>query len=92
MFVGRAEQHPNTRIECIGNTLDILDRDIALASFNGTDVRAMKLATFAKFFLAQAERKPLCSNDIAQISLKKRRVHVVSAPCPTGIKLSTAFR
>ena len=79
-------------IESTGNTSDILDRDVAFASFNGTDVRVMKFATLGKLRTTHIEPESLCSNDIAQVSLKKCRVHVEFAPCPTGVKGSTAFR
>jgi len=70
------EQRPHTCVESMCNTLKILERDIALASFDGADVRPMKQTTFAKFFLAQAEREPLRSNDMAQVFLEKRFAHV----------------
>lgn len=91
-FFGRADQLPNRHIETIGNSHDVLDRDVAFASFDDTDIRAMNLAAFGELLLIQAKLEPLCSNDVAQVSLKKCHVHVEFAPCPTGIKGSTASR
>ena len=69
-----------------------LDRDIGFSAFDDAYVRAMKLATCGKSFLAQVECQPFISNHVAQVSLEKCRVHVEFAPCPTGVKGSTAFR
>jgi len=69
-----------------------LDRDVAFASFNGSDIRAMKFATFGKLRLAKIEPKSLCSDHLTQVSLKKYHVHVEIAPCSTGMKGFTAFR
>jgi len=91
-FFGSADQLPRASIERIGDTYDILNGYIALASFNEPQVRAIELGTFSKSFLAHVERQPFISNRAAQVSLKKYRVHVEFAPCSTGMKGFTAFR
>ena len=72
----RLDQLPQGRVQRGGNSLEVLDREIPFASFDGTDVRAMKLATFGKLLLVQAELEPLGSNDIAQVSQNMRLAHV----------------
>lgn len=72
----RLDQRPQGRIQGGGNSREVFDREIPFASFDGTNVCAMKLATFGKLLLVQAKLEPLGSNDIAQVSQKRRVAHV----------------